>query len=932
MSSEVGDLFVTLQAVTDPFTTSLSDAAGVGEDAANTIAKAAQAMAEQLDVSSKVSANSFKIILDAVVELAEGIVEPLATVKTSVRSVASALRALAKAAGTASDAATPAFGAISGAAEEMAATVRESLATVDTSLASLDTGFGASAAAATTAATEMRTAGAEGAAAATASGDAAAVSAEKSSAAMSETAGGLSKYALGLAAAGVGVFEAIKGATKFNSEMTLLNTQAGVSKSQLSSLGDGVESLAGQVGQSPDSLAESLFHVESNFASLGIKGPAALNLVKIAAEGADVGNANLVDVTNSLTAAVASGIPGVQNMGQAMGALNAIVGAGDMQMQDLADAFGSGMVATVKGFGLSLNDVGAALDVFGDNNIRGAAAGTQLRMSVMALAQPVTTGAAELAKLGLTTTTLATDMQHGGLLPAMKDLMAHMKAAGVTAQQQGQVITEVFGRKAGAGLNVLADQMDRLESKYPAIAAGAKGFGSAWATTSQTMSQEFNDLKSGLEALGIKIGQMLLPPLTKVLGLVRDGVAWIASHKSAAQALAAVLGGVLVAALWEVGAALTAIELNPVVLGITAVVAVTVLAYTHFKAFREVVNDVAGFLKTVLLGALHLAQAAISGLISWFTAHKAVFVDAWRDLVHGVQALVRWFDQNVLKWIMARVADLVGWWRSHSQEISEVWSAVWSAIGIRIKIIWDGVIHPALNQLLAIWNIVWGVVRDTAELVFNVVKDVITLGMHYILNVIGVVLDLVTGHWGKAWTDVKHLVSQGLSDVNKLFGDFASGAIHLLEDAGVNIVKGLISGISNAIGGISSVMGDVTSEIKQFLPWSPAKKGPLSGSGAPNLSGAKIGSMVAEGIASSTGKVGQAAHRMAAAAGLTIGSSGGYGSLADTASGAAGASAAGAGQPIIVQVDGKQLFKIVQTRALQYGRRNPTTGVVYATS
>ena len=281
MSSEVGDLYLTLQAVTDPFTASLTDAAGVGEDATSTISKAAQAMAEQLDASSKIAADSFKIILDVAVELAEGIVEPLASVKASVRSVASALRALAKAAGTASDVVTPAFGAISGAAEEMAATVKESLATADASLAGLDSGFGTAAAAATTAATEMKTAGAEGAAAATASGDAAAASASQSSDAMGETASGLSKYALGLAAAGIGVFEAIKGATQFNAEITTLNTQANVAKGQLASLGSGVLNLAGQVGQNPDSLAEALFHVESTFSSVGIKGPAALNLLRV---------------------------------------------------------------------------------------------------------------------------------------------------------------------------------------------------------------------------------------------------------------------------------------------------------------------------------------------------------------------------------------------------------------------------------------------------------------------------------------------------------------------------------------------------------------------------------------------------------------------------------------------------------------------------
>ena len=55
--------------------------------------------------------------------------------------------------------------------------------------------------------------------------------------------------------------------------------------------------------------------------------------------------------------------------------LNATVGAGDMKMQDLAEAFGAGMVAVVKGYGLSLKDVGAALATFGDNNIRGCQRG-----------------------------------------------------------------------------------------------------------------------------------------------------------------------------------------------------------------------------------------------------------------------------------------------------------------------------------------------------------------------------------------------------------------------------------------------------------------------------------------------------------------------------------------------------------------------------
>ena len=79
--------------------------------------------------------------------------------------------------------------------------------------------------------------------------------------------------------AGAGVAYGVDQAMKFGGAMTQLNTQAGVSKTELGGLqgtfgqlGDGVLKLAGQVGFSPDSLAESLYHVESNM-PVGDHGP-----------------------------------------------------------------------------------------------------------------------------------------------------------------------------------------------------------------------------------------------------------------------------------------------------------------------------------------------------------------------------------------------------------------------------------------------------------------------------------------------------------------------------------------------------------------------------------------------------------------------------------------------------------------------------------
>jgi len=392
--------------------------------------------------------------------------------------------------------------------------------------------------------------------------------------------------------------ESVAMASKFDSEMTLLSTQAGVAADQMGTLKKGVLGIAAKVGAGPDSLAEALFHVESNFESMGITSQKALQLTETAAKGAAVGHANLVDVTNALTAAVASGIPGVEDFDKAMGVLNATVGVGDMKMQDLANAFGSGMVATVKGFGLTITDVGAALAVFGDNNIRGSLAGNQLRMSVMALAKPISTSQAALKTLGLTQTTLADDMQRGGLKLALEDLVGRMNAAGISADKQGQIITDAFGRKAGAGLNVLVSQMDRLESKYPALEEGASKFGQSWDETSKTFSQQTKQLEGSLQALMISLGEKLIPHL-------QGATTWMLNNRDS-MLKAAEAVGVLV------GSLATFAVISKVAAGIQTIT----------TAFQATVTAISAY-RTRLLEAQAASVAAtggVNGLGAAFTA------------------------------------------------------------------------------------------------------------------------------------------------------------------------------------------------------------------------------------------------------------------------------------------------------------------------
>ena len=337
---------------------------------------------------------------------------------------------------------------------------------------------------------------------------------------------------------------------------------------------------------------------------MGLKGAKALDVVKIAAEGAKVGHADLEQTTNALTAAVASGIPGIQNMSQAMGVLNGIVGAGDMKMQDLNEALGTGLLTVVKGYGLSITDVGAALATFGDNNIRGADAATMLRMAVQAMAVPAKEGKSTLDKLGLSTTQLRDDMQKGGLNLALQDLAKHLTDSGVKANQVGGILTEAFGKKAGPGLAVLEGQMTRFETKLTDVKDSGNKFGSDWQAWTKSNQGQIDQLTARTEAFGVEVGTKLLPVLNATVGFLNHNSTAVLTFIGALAGVKLAIGAVAAAQdLWAAGtvaagAAVSALETlyvgamyamegaaGPVVAALVGITAVVGIATKGFGLF-----------------------------------------------------------------------------------------------------------------------------------------------------------------------------------------------------------------------------------------------------------------------------------------------------------------------------------------------------------
>jgi phage-related protein len=189
-------------------------------------------------------------------------------------------------------------------------------------------------------------------------------------------------------------------------------------------------------------------------------------------------------------------------------------------------------------------------------------------------------------------------------------------------------------------------------------------------------------------------------------------------------------------------------------------------------------------------------------------AATAAFNAVWKWAVNAVHASVKWFDDNVLKWLNKRLKDLTSWWHANSAEIAQVWALMWTVIKNEADLVW-GFIKAGLDILKSAWVLAWHLLKNTVNLVWGAISSAVTFAMHLVLNTISLLMDVLTGKWGKAWRDLLKLVTQAFSDIGRFLGGLASDFGTLLWDAGADLIKGLIGGIKSMAGAAVNAAKDV---------------------------------------------------------------------------------------------------------------------------
>lgn len=539
----------------------------------------------------------------------------------------------------------------------------------------------------------------------------------------------------------------VKTAATFQQEMELISTQAGLPQKKIKGLSDSVLKMAQDVGQTPETLAQGLYHIES----AGFRGNIALQMLASSAKLTGIGLGNMEDSSQAVIGVMAAMFPDIHNANDAMAILNTTAGIGDMRLADLAKSIGTGVLSSFKTAGLEMKDFSAGMATLTDNVTPPQVAATRLRMAIALLSGPSGVSAKALAAVGLSAssankvfkdekalskyginmTQLSADLHKpNGLLTAIMDLKTHLKASGLTAVEQSAIITRAFGgARTAAGIELLLNESDRLNTKYKQLGSTSertKRMQESWANQQKTFAQQMKDLKAGVEVMAIRLGDLLLPILTKIVNFLNQ-------HQSGMVMFFKVLLiflGLLTAAWVAEGIAMIAANWE-LILAIAIIAAIAYGVYELFTHWKTVWNWIKGIAKDVW-GWLKEAWAATWGFIKRIALDVWHWlVGAWNDVVKAFHATVKFLREQVIDPVVHAITKyLVNPIIGFMKYLLRIWNFMWHWMMIPIKFfigfftviakdvgkVVVTLLTPIIKAFGKEWNWIWGEVMKVVHL------------------------------------------------------------------------------------------------------------------------------------------------------------------------------------------------------------------------
>lgn len=632
---------------------------------------------------------------------------------------------------------------------------------------------------------------------------------------------------VGIGAAAVGV------TAKFDSAMSKVSAVSGATGSDLERLRDKAKEMGAKTKFSATESAEAFNYMamagwKTGDMLDGIEG--IMNLA--AASGEDLATTSDI-VTDALTA---FGLE-AKDSGHFADVLAANASNANTNVAMLGESFK--YIAPVAGaMGYSVEDVNLALGIMANSGIKASQSGTTLRGALTRLAKPTGEVKGAMEKYGIS----LTDAQ-GNMLP-LRDVMGQLreKFSGLSKAEQAQAATTLFGKNAMSGMLAIINSSEKDWNKLANAIDNADGTAEKMAETMiDNLGGQLTLLKSALEGLAIRIGEVLMPTIRNIVQWVQnfvdklnkmdDGtlrmIIRVAALVAAIGPLLTIFGKLLTFYNSFPGKiAKIASSFGVMKTGILNVGEAFKLHQAGLVGFAGQTSKLGAGL-SALKGAILGISAPIAAIIAIIAVLVAAFITLWKtnedfrnaikSIWNGIKNTFSEFGQSIVETL-----NMAGFkFENFSQvvkKVIDVLKKVWigfcnmlaplfiGAFKIIAKIL-EGitkVVSGVFRVIVGIFNGDGEMIKSGVETIWEGIKAIIIGIPEAILNALHGVLNVILGWFGTStsqiWNGFKNIVTGIINFFNELPGKIETFFIELLakfEEFVVSVArKGLEAGMN----------------------------------------------------------------------------------------------------------------------------------------
>ncbi|GEK57127.1 phage tail tape measure protein [Marinococcus halophilus] len=646
------------------------------------------------------------------------------------------------------------------------------------------------------------------------------------------TADSMKNVGAGMAASGAvvaaGLGGAVKTAADFESSMSRVGALSGATGKEMQSMTNKAKELgastaysATEASQGMQALSMAGFSAQETVSSMG-------DVLNMAAAGQiELGKA--ADITSNVLSGFGMS---ADQAGRASDVLaktstssnTTIAGLGNTmkQVAPIADSVG-----------WSLESMSAAAGKMGDAGIDASQAGTMLRSAVTRLSAPTKAAQKEMDKYGISV------KNADGSMKTLPEILQQMKTGfkGVDSTTRAAAMSTIFGQEAMSGMMKLMSDPQGLKT-YTQELKNAEGTGKRIA------NQQMNNLNGAVRKLGsafegasIAIGSALVPAITRVAKWLQSMLQWfnglststqnfIAIGTALASVLAMVSGAGLVvvgflpqliagfkslalvastlrAAIAVLSVSLKGLMFNPIVLGITAVVAAIALLVTKGDVMKAKLAEW-GITMELFRKYINKAKSAIVSLWNNFT-NTAVFAVMSEMIMNLVQRFKDLY--NAIKTAVT------------SGDFTPLFEAVKNLIPMILSILMGGI--PRLIMMGA--QLIQGLTQGTNQSMPQLIQKAGQAITQFIQRILTKIPQLMqTG-----MKFIKSLVSgltaampQFMASVTQIMNQFVNMITSLLPkliQQGMQMLKSLMNGLMQAMPQITSTVTTLITTIVNMI-------------------------------------------------------------------------------------------------------------------